>query len=188
MRIPGLGGDVMAKLGASVVALPGGQIYENLVSGAIDATEWVGPFNDYFMKFYEAAKYYYWPGMHEPGSMISFGVNRSWWDGLSAIDQAIIIAACNEENARMMAETNANNGAFLTRLINDHGVELRQFSDEIYDSFGEAAQEVFDETRQHSDLAARIHDSFAKARDDIGRWTGLSDAAFVNQRNRVLGL
>ena len=62
MRIPGLGGDVMALLGASPVSLPGGQIYENLVSGAIDATEWVGPYNDYFMKFYEAAKYYYYPG------------------------------------------------------------------------------------------------------------------------------
>ena len=58
MRIPGLGGDVMAKLGASPVSLPGGQIYENLVSGAIDATEWVGPWNDSFMKFYEAAKFY----------------------------------------------------------------------------------------------------------------------------------
>ena len=57
----------MAKLGASPVSLPGGQIYENLVSGAIDATEWVGPWNDSFMKFYEAAKYYYYPGMHEPG-------------------------------------------------------------------------------------------------------------------------
>ena len=67
MRIPGLGGDVMAMLGASPVSLPGGQIYENLVSGAIDATEWVGPYNDYFMKFYEAAKYYYYPGWHEPG-------------------------------------------------------------------------------------------------------------------------
>ena len=71
MRIPGLGGDVMAKLGASPVSLPGGQIYENLVSGAIDATEWVGPWNDSFMKFYEAAKFYYFPGMHEPGSMLS---------------------------------------------------------------------------------------------------------------------
>jgi TRAP-type mannitol/chloroaromatic compound transport system substrate-binding protein len=70
MRIPGLGGDVMAKLGASPVSLPGGQIYENLVSGAIDATEWVGPYNDYFMKFYEAAKYYYYPGMHEPGNRV----------------------------------------------------------------------------------------------------------------------
>jgi TRAP-type mannitol/chloroaromatic compound transport system substrate-binding protein len=71
MRIPGLGGDVMAKLGASPVSLPGGQIYENLVSGAIDATEWVGPWNDYFMKFYEAAKYYYYPGMHEPAETIA---------------------------------------------------------------------------------------------------------------------
>ena len=70
MRIPGLGGDVMAKLGASPVSIPGGQIYENLIAGSIDATEWVGPWNDGFMKFYEAAKYYYYPGMHEPGSML----------------------------------------------------------------------------------------------------------------------
>ena len=83
MRIPGLGGDVLAKLGASPVSLPGGQIYENLVSGAIDATEWVGPYNDYFMKFYEAAKYYYYPGFHKPGSQVSFGMNKSWWSKLS---------------------------------------------------------------------------------------------------------
>ena len=188
MRIPGLGGDVMAKLGASPVSLPGGQIYENLVSGAIDATEWVGPYNDYFMKFYEAAKFYYYPGMHEPGSQLSLGINKSFWGKLSKTDQAIIEAACNEENARQMAETNANNGAYLSRLINDHGVKLMQFNDEIYDSFGEAAVEVFEETRQHSPLAAKIHDSFASVRGDVGRWSGLSDAAFVNQRNRVLDL
>jgi TRAP-type mannitol/chloroaromatic compound transport system substrate-binding protein len=87
-----------------------------------------------------------------------------------------------------MAETNANNGTYLSRLIKDHGVKLRQFNDDIYDSFGEAAVEVFEEARQHSPLAAKIHDSFAAARDDIGRWTGLSDAAYVNQRNRVLKL
>ena len=72
MRIPGLGGNVMSKLGVSTVSLPGGQIYENLVSGAIDATEWVGPYNDYFMKFYEAAKYYYTGGFHEPGGGLAF--------------------------------------------------------------------------------------------------------------------
>jgi TRAP-type mannitol/chloroaromatic compound transport system substrate-binding protein len=83
MRIPGVGGDVLAKLGVSPISLPGGQIYENLVSGAIDATEWVGPWNDYFLKFYEAAKYYYFPGFHEPGGNISFGMNKDWWEGLS---------------------------------------------------------------------------------------------------------
>ena len=104
MRIPGLGGDVMAKLGASPVSLPGGQIYENLVSGAIDATEWVGPWNDSFMKFYEAAKYYYYPGMHEPGTMLSFGMNASWWSKLSKSDQAMIDAATGAENEIMLAE------------------------------------------------------------------------------------
>ncbi|WP_150493218.1 TRAP transporter substrate-binding protein [Roseibium aquae] len=188
MRIPGLGGDVMAKLGASPVSLPGGQIYENLVSGAVDATEWVGPYNDYFMKFYEAAKYYYYPGMHEPGSQLALGLNKSWFSTLSATDQAIIEAACNEENARQMAETNAENGVYLNRLITEHGVELKQFSDEVYDAFGEAAEEVFEETIQHSDLAARTHESFAKARSELGRWMLLADTGYTQQRNRVLGI
>ncbi len=188
MRIPGLGGDVLAKLGASPVSLPGGQIYENLVSGSIDATEWVGPWNDYFLKFYEAAKYYYYPGMHEPGSQLTMGINADFWGSLSATEQAILVAACHEENALQMAETNANNGTYLTRLINDHGVELRRFNDDVYDAFGRAATEVFDEARQHSDLANRIYESFAAARADIGRWMLLADAGYVQQRNRVLGI
>ncbi|MEL6480025.1 MAG: TRAP transporter substrate-binding protein DctP, partial [Pseudomonadota bacterium] len=187
-RIPGLGGQVMSKLGASTVSLPGSQIYENLVSGAIDATEWVGPYNDFFMKFYEAAKYYYWPGMHEPGSQLALGMNASWWGSLSAGDQAIIEAAANEENARQMAETNANNGTYLTRLITENGVELREFNDDVYESFGEAAAEVIEEARDHSELSKEIFDSFLAARKDIGGWTAISDQAFVAKRNRVLDL
>ncbi len=186
MRIPGLGGDVLAKLGGSPVSVPGGQIYENLVSGAIDATEWVGPYNDYFMKFYEAAKYYYFPGMHEPGSMLALGMNASFWGGLSANHKAIIEAACNEENARTLAETNANNGEFLNKLINDHGVQLREFNDDVYDAFGEAAEEVIEEARGHSALSAEIFDSHLKARAEIGAWTALSDTAYVQKRNNVL--
>ena len=188
MRIPGLGGDVLSKLGASPVSLPGSQIYENLVSGAVDATEWVGPYNDYFMKFYEAAKYYYWPGMHEPGSQLCMGMNASWWGGLSKTDQAIIESACNEENARQMAETNAENGKFLERLVNEHGVELREFNDDVYEAFGEAAEEVIEEARDHSDLAARIFDSTLKARKEIGGWMAISDVAYSIKRNAVVGI
>ena len=186
MRIPGLGGDVMAKLGASPVSLPGGQIYENLVSGAIDATEWVGPWNDSFMKFYEAAKFYYYPGMHEPGSMLSFGMNASWWGKLSKSDQAAIEAATGLENDTMMAEYNAKNGAALARLLSDHGVKLREFNDDVYDSFGEAAAEVFEGARAHSPLADEIHQSFLKARKDVGGWTKIADQSYLAQRNRVL--
>ncbi|MBX2825728.1 MAG: TRAP transporter substrate-binding protein [Gammaproteobacteria bacterium] len=188
MRIPGLGGDVMAKLGASPVSLPGGQIYENLVSGSIDATEWVGPYNDYFMKFYEAAKYYYYPGMHEAGSCLSFGMNKEFWDGLSKWEKEIVRAACQEEHSHQYHETTANNGLYLSKMINENGVELRSFNDDIYDSFGEAADEVFEETRDHSALAAKVHDSFIAARAEIGGWTKLAEVAFSNQRNRVLDL
>lgn len=188
MRIPGLGGDVMAKLGASPVSLPGGQIYENLVSGAIDATEWVGPWNDYAMKFYEAAKYYYYPGMHEPGSALSLGMNASWWGGLSKSDQALITAVSHETNDYMMSEYNAKNGAFLAKLIDEHGIELREFNDDVYDSFGDAANEVFEETKAHSDLAARTHASFETARKEVGAWMNLSEGPYYRQRNRVLGL
>ena len=188
MRIPGLGGDVMAKLGASPVSLPGGQIYENLVSGAIDATEWVGPYNDYFMKFYEAAKFYYYPGMHEPGGGLSFGMNASWWGGLSDWEKALITAACMEEHAAQYEETQANNGAFLKKMIDEHGVVLKQFSEEIYDSFGEAAAAVFEETRDHSPLAKKINDQFQISLREIGGWQKIAEVAFSVQRNRVLGI
>jgi TRAP-type mannitol/chloroaromatic compound transport system substrate-binding protein len=188
MRMPGLGGDVIAKLGASPVSLPGGQIYENLVSGAIDATEWVGPWNDSFMKFYEAAKYYYYPGMHEPAAQLSLGINKKFWDGLSNSDQIIIMAAAETENSVMMSEYNAKNGASLASLISDQGVKLKSFSDDIYDSFGEAAEEVFEEVQQHSALAKKIHQSFKASRDEVGAWAKISDQAYVQQRNRVLDL
>jgi TRAP-type mannitol/chloroaromatic compound transport system substrate-binding protein len=188
MRIPGLGGDVLAKLGASPVSLPGGQIYENLMSGAIDATEWVGPWNDSFMKFYEAAKFYYYPGMHEPAAQLSLGMNKKFWDGLVASDQEIIKAAAEAENSIMMSEYNAKNGASLASLISDQGVILKSFSDDIYDSFGDAAAEVFEEVQQHSPLAKTIHGSFVASRDEVGAWAKISDQAYVAQRNRVLGL
>jgi len=188
MRIPGLGCDVLAKLGASPVSVPGGQIYENLISGAIDATEWVGPWNDAAMKFYEAAKYYYFPGMHEPGSMLAAGMNKDFWDSLSNTEKVMVEAAASMENDVMMSEFNANNGAALTKLLNEQGVQLRQFNDDIYDAFGEASEEVFAETVAHSDLAARVHESFVQARRDVGGWQKIAEGAYLTQRNRVLGV
>ncbi len=188
MRMPGLGGDVLAKLGASPVSLPGAQIYENLVNGSIDATEWVGPWNDAAMKFYEAASYYYGPGMHEPGAVLSLGLNKDFWEGLSKSDQTVIEACAAAENDYMMSEFNAKNGASLRQLLDEQGVELRKFSDDIWDAFGDAADQVFAETVEHSDLARRVHESFLQARNDMGAWQGTADQAYLAQRNRVTGV
>ena len=188
MRIPGLGGTVMTKLGVSTVSLPGGQIYENLVSGAIEATEWVGPYNDYFMKFYEAAKFYYTAGMHEPGGLLALGMNAEWWGSLTDWEKAVITAASHEEHAAQHEEASANNGEYLARLINDHGVQLRSFDDDTWDAFGEASEEVFEETRDHSPLAAEINDAFQAALREIGGFRAIAEIEFSNQRNRVLGI
>ena len=88
----------------------------------------------------------------------------------------------------MMSEYNAKNGSSLDKLIREQGVQLRVFNDDVYDAFGEAAEEVFDEARAHSNLANRIHVSFAKARKDVGRWMNISDQEYLRQRNRVLGV
>ena len=186
MRIPGLGGDVMAKLGASPVSLPGGQIYENLVSGAIDATEWVGPWNDEAMKFYEAAKYYYYPGMHEPASQLAVGFNASFWSSLSESDKALVGAVAQAENGNVMAEYNAKNGAALERLQTEQGVEVREFNEDVYEAFGRGAAEVFAEVVEHSAMARRIHESMLNARKIVGDYVQLNDVEYINKRNAVL--
>jgi len=168
--------------------VPGGQIYENLVSGAIDATEWVGAWNDEIMKFYEAAKFYYTAGMHEPGSMIAAGFNAKFWADLSDLDKAIISAAATAENELMMSEYNGKSAPAMVRLERDHGVQIRSFNDDVWEALAEAADEVFEEARAHSDLANRIHESFEKGRKEIGGWLKLSTTDYVNQRNRIYGI
>jgi TRAP-type mannitol/chloroaromatic compound transport system substrate-binding protein len=185
---PGLGGEVFNRAGGTAINLPGGEIFTSMQSGVIDATEWVGPWNDEIMKFYEAAKYYYYPGMHEPASMLAAGCNKSWLTSLSKTDQAIIECAASTENDIMMAEYNAKNGAALNRLVDEQGVILKEFNDDVYDGFFEASEEVYAEVVEHSDLAARTHASMVKGRTEIGAWINLSDTPYLRQRNRALGV
>ena len=126
--------------------------------------------------------------MHEPGGFISFGINQKWWAGLTKTEQLTIETACQMECEIAMSENNANNATYLKKLINEHGVKLREFNDDVYDSFGEAAEQVMEETRAHSALAKKVHDSFADARKNVGSWMKLSDVSYSLKRNRVLGL
>ena len=132
MRIPGLGGNILRELGGAAVALSGGEIYPALQNGTIDATEWVGPWNDLAFGFYREAPFYYGPGFHEPGSALGVGINRGVWDSLSSDHKAIIRNACRAANNQSIAEFQHQNGIALDVLRNEHGVQLRGFSDEIF--------------------------------------------------------
>ena len=100
----------------------------------------------------------------------------------------MIEAAATCENDIMMSEYNANNGSSLKKLIDEQGVVLKEFNDDVYDGFAEASAEVYAEVVEHSDLARRTHESFVNARKDIGAWMKLSDGAYLKQRNRALGV
>ncbi len=184
MRIPGMGGDVINELGGSAVTLGGAEIMPALTSGNIDASEWVGPWNDLAFGFYKAAKYYHWPGFHEPGSTLSCGVRKSLWDGLSADDKALFEHCALAENNYGLAEFNARNGEALQTLLNDHGVKLVEFPNSVYREFGRASRDVLSNAGTSGDaITRRVYDSFIKFRKDQVGWSRLSDQGYMNKRD-----
>ena len=181
-RMPGLGGEVLRELGVSVVNIPGGEIFPSLQSGAIDGTEWVGPWNDLAFGFYKITKNYYWPGFHEPGPILHVGMNREVWDGFSESDQALIKACCEVEHDIMLAEFNANNGDALATLRNEHGVQLKQFSDDIMKQIGEASGDVMASVAGEGDLVKRIYDSYMQFREKMIAWSKFADYGYMDAR------
>ncbi|PWE17969.1 ABC transporter substrate-binding protein [Marinicauda salina] len=187
MRIPGLGGTVIRELGGAAVALSGGEIYQSLQSGAIDATEWVGPWNDLAFGFYREAPFYYGPGFHEPGSALAVGINLEVWESLSSEHQAIVRSACRAANNQSLAEFTHQNGLALRTLTEEHGVQLRSFSDEIWREVGRIAEQVVADTANADPLSRRVYDSYVQARR-LGRdWANISEAPYYEKRELVLG-
>ncbi|MFK7875429.1 MAG: TRAP transporter substrate-binding protein [Paracoccaceae bacterium] len=184
-RMPGLGGQVLGKMGASVQNIPGGELYQALSSGALDGLEWVGPMADERAGFQEVAKVYYTAGFHEPGSALAANVNLDVWNELSDQHKAILRYASMATTHTQLAETLANNGAALARL-QAQGVKTLQFSDDVWDAFGAASKEVMDEN-MNDELFAKIRASFEESLSQSASWIQKSDGYYVNQRVRVLG-
>ncbi|MGB0749630.1 MAG: TRAP transporter substrate-binding protein [Magnetospiraceae bacterium] len=183
IRMPGLGGEVLNRLGATPVSLPGGEIFPSLQSGAIDATEWVGPWNDLAFGFYKVAKFYYYPGFHEPGTSLSGAVNLKVWESLSNDHKQIIETAAMAENSFTLSEFTAKNGDALATLINEHNVTLKRFSDDVMKAIGTASGEVLAEVAAADAQTKKVYDAFIKFRKDVMGWTNLSETAYAAARS-----
>lgn len=181
-RMPGLGGEVLRRLGAAVVSLPGGDIASSLKSGAIDASEWVGPWNDIALGLHKVSKYYYFPGFHEPGTVLATGFNTTVWNSLSAEDRALINTIANAEYTYSLAEFNANNALSLDELVQDKNVEIRKFDDSMLAAFGKVSGEVLAELATKDLLTRKIYQSYTEFRNRATRWSELSERGFLNAR------
>jgi len=186
MRMPGLGGEVIRRLGGSARPLPGGEIYQSLQSGAIDATEWVGPWNDYAFGFYREAPYYYAPGFHEPGASLSLGINLDVWNSFSSSDQAMIKFACKAANDSSLGEYTFENAKALDILKTEHGIEPRYFSDDIMAEVGRISEDVVREFGNSDAQTRKIYESYLAARNQYRSWTEMSDGRYIRAREIAL--
>lgn len=178
MRIPGMGAAVMQRLGVATETIAGGEIFAALERGAIDATEWVGPYDDEKLGFHKAARFYYYPGWWEPGPSLSFYVNSAAWDGLSAEHQAIFSAACQDASIVMQARYDALNPPALGRLLAD-GVQLRPFSDEIMRAAREASTQLLEEDAAKDAGYRKIYEAWKKFREEQSSWFGTAELAYA---------
>jgi TRAP-type mannitol/chloroaromatic compound transport system substrate-binding protein len=174
VRIPGLGGQVMSRLGALVQVLPGGEIFQALQTGAIDAAEWVGPYDDEKLGLQDAAQFYYSPGWWEPGPTLEVQIGIPEWDKLPQIYQEIVKTAAHEANTIMLARYDGRNKDALERLIQG-GTQMRKFSDEILKSAEEASFSMYDEYSQADADFKSIFDSWKQFRDNIQLWHSFNE-------------
>ena len=182
MRIPGLGGEVLARAGGVPVNLPGGELFTALQSGAIDATEWVGPYNDLAFGFYKAAKYYYYPGWHEPGTTLECMVNQAALTALPQELQDIVLNAARVANQNMLTEYIARNNQALQTLLNEHHVDMRPLPDAVLSRLQQLSDEVVAEVAAKDALSQRVNDSFQTFRKQVTAWHDISERAYLNAR------
>ena len=184
MRIPGIGGEVLKEAGGIPVTLPGGELFTALQTGVIDATEWVGPYNDLTFGFHQAAKYYYYPGWHEPGPMLELLINIDAWNSLPKHLQVIIETASKAVNQDMLDEYLAKNNQALTELVDVHGVELRKLPDDVIEEFRKISNKILDDLAKEDEIIAKVYNSYLNFKNNVSAYHEISEDAFVESRNK----
>jgi TRAP-type mannitol/chloroaromatic compound transport system substrate-binding protein len=179
MRIPGIGGQIMARLGAVPQTLAGGDIYQSLERGALDATEWVGPYDDEKLGFNRIVQYYYYPGWWEGNAMVVTLINETKWKELPKLYQIALTTACAEANLWSQSRYDAVNPAALRRLVAG-GTKLRPFPKQVMEASETASYEVYGELMSKSAHWKRIYPAWKKFRDEQFLWFRVAEGSYDN--------
>tara|TARA_Y100000741_G_scaffold279506_1_gene219310 strand:+ start:1011 stop:2051 length:1041 start_codon:yes stop_codon:yes gene_type:complete len=180
MRIPGLGGEVLKRAGGTPVNLPGGELFTALKTGTIDATEWVSPYNDLAFGLHKAAKYYYYPGWHEPGTTLECFVNKDKYEELPEDLKSILLGASKMANIDMLCEIISKNNEALEVLKNKHNVDIRSYPEEVLNELYEISIKVVKELSLSSDFAKEVYNSYASFQKKTRNWNDISIKPYLN--------
>ena len=182
MRIPGLAGKVFTRAGGEAVLMPGSEIFTNLQTGVIDAAEWIGPYNDLTFGFHQAAKYYYYPGWHEPGPTLETIINKEAYDSLPKDLQVILKTASRAINQDMLDEYTSRNNQALISLVNDHNVELRKLPNDVLTEFKRITEELLVELTQQDESSKKVYESISNFQKNVSQYHEISEEAIYELR------
>lgn len=175
IRMPGIGGKIVNEVGGTSVLVAGGELFTNLERGVIDATEWIGPYHDYKMGFHKVAKHYYFPGWHEPGTVLEMTMNKDKFNELPKDLQEILISANLRLNQWMLHEFDAQNAIYLQKMI-DEGVDIRTFSTEVLSDMRAVSKQVISDMVSKDAQSKKIHDHFLAFMDKSNHWKKVSQS------------
>ncbi|MBC6428222.1 MAG: TRAP transporter substrate-binding protein DctP [Cellvibrionales bacterium] len=185
MRIPGMAGEVFSRLGGSAIAIPGSELYTAMQTGVIDATEWVGPYNDRAFGLHEVGKHYYYPGWHEVSAGLEFDVNRAAWDSLPTDLQAMIRVAAQAVNLDMTAEYIARNGVALRDLIEQEGIQPAQLPMELLGDLRRVALQYYADQAARDPDFARIYTAYRRFQAETHQWMRMSEQVVFEYREAL---
>jgi TRAP-type mannitol/chloroaromatic compound transport system substrate-binding protein len=185
-RMPGLGAEVLRRMGATVVTVAAVDIVKAIKSGAIDGAEWIGPWPDIDLGLDQVADYYYYPGFHEPSSNLTLGINKMLWEGMSASERALIEAAAQAEFTRSLAEFNAENVKWLKVLRANERIKIRRFSDELLKALAKVSGEVLADQAAKDPLTRKVYDSYTAFLAGVMDWGELSETGYRDTRRLAL--
>ena len=181
MRIPGLGGEVLARAGGVPITLPGAEIFTALQTGAIDATEWVGPYNDRAFGLHKAAKYYYYPGCHEPGPTLECIINKDAYEKLPNDLKHIVDLSCKAANIDMLADYTSKNNQALQYLISEN-ISINEFPKKVMQFLKKLSIEVVNEIGETDAITKEVYASYKKFQKQVTPWTKLSEKSYLDFR------
>ena len=184
MRIPGLGGEVLNRAGGSAVNVPGGELYTAMQTGVIDATEWVGPYNDLAQSLYEVAKYYYYPGWHDTGPTLELIVNKTAFEALPKDLQAIVTYAARAVNQDMLDEYTYRNAVALEQLKKNPNIQIRRLPDDVIHTLREISEQIYAETAASDPVFKRVWDSYRAYADIVRPYHKISEQAYYEVREK----
>ncbi|QOR40666.1 TRAP transporter substrate-binding protein [Billgrantia diversa] len=187
LRLPGLAGEAMNGIGVTTVNMPGGEIFTSMQTGVLDAADWVGPYNDMAFGLHQVADYYYTSAWNEPSAVLEGTVNLDAWNELPDDLKAVVTEAARSSNLAMVSEFAYRNAQALETLVNEHGVQLRSFPEDVMQALYESSQQVIQAQVESDPDSAKVYESYQAFQEMVRTFTDVGEFAYLKTRENVTG-